>query len=240
LIGFRDGTANLDPKNRATDATLVFVDPSTVPSYPPLPVPGGPPNAYGPNTAPVFPADLRQPPTHEPVWMTGGTYMVVRVSAQRIGEWDVITLGAQESVVGRFKFSGASLDRSDDEDAADLVPNFAEHPEDERVRLDAHIRKVNPRGPGDDLRRVFRRGYPLLESAGTQLHRGLVFVCFGRTISTQFEFIVRAWMNNPEFPRPGAGRDQLRERFDQLVICGGYFFVPPLTHRHLPWSWALP
>jgi len=39
LIGFQDGTANLDPKNVAADANLVFVNPDTVGQYPKLPAP---------------------------------------------------------------------------------------------------------------------------------------------------------------------------------------------------------
>jgi hypothetical protein len=65
-----------------------------------------------------------------------------------------------------------------------------------------------------------------------------VFVAFGRTISTQFEFITRAWTANPNFPVPGAGVDLLRNF--ESVLCGGYFFVPPLTASCSPLSWALP
>jgi deferrochelatase/peroxidase EfeB len=239
LIGFQDGTANLDPKNVAADANLVFVNPDSVGQYPKLPPPNVP-SPYGPATAPVFPADLRQPPNAEPEWSRGGTYMVVRGSAHKIRDWDAVNLGEQESAVGRFKFSGASLDREDKVEQRDLVPVFAEHPEDVRVPTNSHIRKVNPHGPGDDQRRIYRRGYPLIESRTGTLLRGLVFICFGRSISTQFEFIVRGWMNNPNFPSPGTGRDKLQERFEETVLAGGYFFVPALSHRTLPWSWILP
>ena len=61
---------------------------------------------------------------------------------------------------------------------------------------------------------------------------------FARTISTQFEFVTRAWTTNPNFPAPGAGVDQLRSF--ESVLCGGYFFVPPLTTQCSPWSWAMP
>ena len=37
LIGFHDGTSNLRPRQSSDDRALVFVDPTTVPSYPALP-----------------------------------------------------------------------------------------------------------------------------------------------------------------------------------------------------------
>jgi Dyp-type peroxidase family len=167
--------------------------------------------------------------------------MVVRASVQNTHDWDRVTLREQEAAVGRFKVSGASLDLSNDPERLNETPNFAAHPEDERVAINAHIRKVNPRGVGTDdaARRVFRRGYPLTYPAPGELQRGLVFVCFARSISTQFEFIVRGWMNNPNFPRTDSRIDRLRA-FESRVLCGGYFFVPALEHPILPWSWLLP
>src|SRR5439155_23900501 len=102
------------------------------------------------------------------------------------------------------------------------------------------VTKASRRGPGDTNRRIFGGGYPLIIPLGGSLQRGVVFVCFGRSLSTQFEFVVRGWINNPDFPRPGAGRDQLKERIEQLVIAGGYFFVPSLQASTHPWSWLLP
>jgi deferrochelatase/peroxidase EfeB len=70
------------------------------------------------------------------------------------------------------------------------------------------------------------------------VQHGLAFICFGRTITTQFEFITRAWTVNPDFPTPCTGPDRLREI--ETVLCGGYYFVPPLTNANHPWSFALP
>ena len=103
----------------------------------------------------------------------------------------------------------------------------------------SHVRKVNPRShPDDPKRRVFRRGYPLFQATVDGLKRGLVFICFGRTISTQFEFVTRAWTANPDFPTIGAGVDRLRAV--EQVVCGGYYFVPPLEYKTQPWSWVVP
>jgi len=94
--------------------------------------------------------------------------------------------------------------------------------------------------PEDQARRILRRGYSLIYAdPATGIRGGLVFICFGRTISTQFEFITRAWTNNPDFPEPGTGVDAIR-RFDTAVLAGGYFFVPGVARASQPWTWVLP
>jgi deferrochelatase/peroxidase EfeB len=236
LNGFLDGTSNLRPRDNADDARLVFVDPDRVPEYPQVPQPGQQPGY--PGTGPSFPVDLRPPPNHEPEWCRGATYMVVRASALRIIAWDDQALGAQEQTIGRFKLSGASLDLADEPAQLNTEPAFVANQGDTRVAFDSHVRKVNPRRPEDDPRRIFRRGFPLLDATVDGVRRGLVFICFGRTLSTQFEFIERGWTTNPNFPQQGAGVDLLRQFED--VICGGYYFIPAVRHRRQPWSWVLP
>jgi deferrochelatase/peroxidase EfeB len=236
LIGFLDGTSNLRPRDNPDEARLVFVDPDRVPEYPQLPQPGQQPGY--PGSGPTFPGDLRPPPSQEPGWCKGGTYMVVRSSSVRIGVWDDQTLGTQEQMIGRFKFSGASLDLADDPSQLNAEPAFVANQSDTRVPFDSHVRKVNPRRPEDAPRRIFRRGFPLLDATLDGMRRGLVFICFARTLSTQFEFIERAWTTNPNFPQQGAGIDRLRQFED--VICGGYYFVPAIAHRRQPWTWILP
>lgn len=235
LIGFLDGTSNLDPRNSPAERLLVFVDPDQVSSYPPLPQ-APQPGQYGPQP-PVFPTDLRPPPRAEPPWTREGSYLVIRSSVIDIDRWDTASLGEQEHTVGRFKLSGSGLQAADDPLQPPVEPVFADA-DGSVTPLTAHIRKANPRGPGDDQRRIFRRGYPLLAAQTSGISRGLVFVCFGRTISSQFEFITRAWTTNPNFPQPGAGVDELRG-FER-VLSGGYFFVPPLVDAARPWSWLVP
>lgn len=237
LIGFHDGTSNLHPRHSDDDARLVFVDPERVGDYPPLPQPGQP-NPYGGSQPPQFPPDLRDRPAREPDWTKDGTYMVVRASVVDHGRWDDATLGAQEQTIGRFKVSGASLDLEDRAELIDADPAFASNVADERVPVSSHVRKTNPRTAEDLPRRIFRRGYPLIDATVDGLQRGLVFICFGRTISTQFEFMTRGWTINPEFPRPGTGIDPLRQ-FER-VLCGGYFFIPGVETANKPWTWILP
>jgi len=105
----------------------------------------------------------------------------------------------------------------------------------------SHVRKANPRRSTDPDadRRILRRGYPLLRRDGTTLARGLALVAFARSLSTQFEFITRAWLNNPNFPTPGAGIDAL-STFVQPAVAGGYYFAPPLAHANQPETWYVP
>ena len=216
LIGFKDGTSNLNPRNEPDDARLVFVDPKKMDDYPPKAPPVGPgqPNPYGGPVPPSFPPDLHDPPTREPDWTKDGTYLVVRASTIDTTAWDRVTLREQENFVGRFKVSGSGLDKPDDPHAAPLDPDLAADPAGAITPLASHVRKTNPRGGEEDKRRrIFRRGYPLIGAGVNGAQRGLVFAAFARTITTQFEFITRGWTINPDFPAPGAGVDMLR-RFE--------------------------
>lgn len=242
-LGFLDGTSNLDPVKNASDDELTFVDPtpSVVATYPKTP-PSGAGGAYGQPVGPKFPPDLREHPGHEPEWTRRGTYMVVRISVNDLTRWDQQSLERQEQVIGRTKEHGLSLDVVGVSGAdAETPPAFASNPSLLTVALAAHIRKANPGGADDAPRRIFRRGYPLYEAGGGQLRRGLIFIAFARTVSTQFEFITRGWLTNDDFPSadPSTGPDLLRE-FDKPVLAGGYYFVPPLEHPHDPWSWIVP
>jgi len=144
----------------------------------------------------------------------------------------------QERAIGRHKRSGASLDLPETSQPAD-VPDFVANPASVVVPVNSHIRKANPRRDGDAARRILRRGYPLVRRDGATLARGLAFVAFGRSLSTQFEFITRAWLNNPNFPTPGAGVDAMSQ-FVLPAVCGGYYFAPPLQDQARPESWYVP
>jgi deferrochelatase/peroxidase EfeB len=120
VTGFIDGTSNLDPRHTDDGRRLTFVDPDSVPNYPQ--VPADQPPGYGGASGTAFPTNLRTPPTIEPEWTCHGSYMVVRASTIDISAWDTISLREQEDNVGRFKFSGASLDLDDDPARLDDAP----------------------------------------------------------------------------------------------------------------------
>jgi Dyp-type peroxidase family len=210
MIGFLDGVSNLDPSN-PDDRGLIFTD-HTRTDYPPNPTS----DQYQGATFP----DLRPPPDGpEPAELDGGTYMAVELFALEIAQWDGEPRAEQEHSVGEDKITGERL--------AGLDPA-------------SHVAKTNPQRPGDEMRRFLRRGYALVRPDGAALLRGLAFIAFGRSLSTQVEFVQRAWMNNENFPHVGAGKDLLTSRFVQpRLIAGGFYFVPPLLHPSQPWSWNI-
>lgn len=211
LIGFLDGTSNLDP-SQPGDRGLIFTD-HTNTTYPPIPTS----DQY---SAASFPGDLRHPPTEaEPAALDGGSYLAIEVLLIKTPDWDAQSRVEQERSVGQDKQSGQRLPTAE--------PN-------------SHVLKSNPGRPEDAPRRFLRRGYALVRPEGAALGRGLVFIAFGRTLSTQVEFVQRAWTNNPNFPQNGAGRDLLLERFVQpRLLVGGFYFASPLKKGSQPWSWVI-
>jgi Dyp-type peroxidase family len=137
--------------------------------------------------------------------------------------------------------------------------------------ISAHIRKMHPRlvtspvgnmlpNPGDTLRhRILRRGLPygppspstIEKPIDDEVDRGLLFMSYQTSIEEQFEFILRRWANEPNFPEPLSGFDPIvgqnhrhpdRRRSFQvkhgwqgrvttelewvIPTGGGYFFAP--------------
>jgi Dyp-type peroxidase family len=79
-----------------------------------------------------------------------------------------------------------------------------------------HIARGFPRWmtPSESLRhRVIRRGIPYGPPAPAgnpdDGQRGLLFVAYQADIERQFEYVWSKWLNTPDFPMPGAGRDGL-------------------------------
>lgn len=249
LIGFHDGLSNLDP-NDPSDQQLVFVGQAGAPAFPstpaggqqPPPGPGQPGYGQPQSPQPIFPDDLRPAPTNpEPAWAAGGSYFMVRASVFALEPWDTQTLVQQQNTVGRWKYSGASLDQPNSPAHRHDTPAFAADPANVTVPPNSHIRRANPRAlPTDTLRRIFRRGYPIISPNPTgTLQRGLLFVAFARSLSTQAEFIMRAWLKNPNFPTSGSDIDPLL-KIESGVLAGGYYFAPPVAKPDQPWNWIIP
>lgn len=213
LIGFLDGTSNLNPAN-ADDRALIFTD-HVVTSYPANPTS----DQYDGASFP----DLRDVPTGpEPADLDGGSYLAVEVLAVDTTAFDALGEAGEEVAIGRNKLDGSPL--------AAAAPA-------------SHVLKANPHrtGSDDDQRRMLRRGYSLIRPTSGTMTRGLIFLAFGRSLTTQHEFVRRAWIDNPNFPTVGAGQDQFLSRFTSRPLeSGGYYFMPPLTKASDKASWRLP
>ncbi len=213
LIGFLDGTANLHPAE-PVDRALIFTD-HTATNYPTNPMPEQY-NGAG------FPELRKMPDGAEPAVLDGGSYLAVEVLLLNTAAFDQVPRETQEAIVGRSKIDGSP--------AATATSS-------------SHVLKANPHRPGsdDEQRRILRRGYPLIRATAGHLSRGLILLAYGRSLTTQHEFVHRAWIDNPNFPTQGAGRDQLLSTYVVRPLeAGGYYFVPPLTKAEDKASWRLP
>jgi Dyp-type peroxidase family len=139
---------------------------------------------------------------------------------------------ARALVMGRFR-DGTPIMLQDAPGMHEPIPNdfdFRDDPEGKKCPFHAHIRRMNPRGdyarskrqPSSYERRhrIVRRVMPYgtcekepqdnssleeLPSEGV----GLLFLCYQREISEQFEFLQKEWANNQNFLKRKLGLDAI-------------------------------
>jgi Dyp-type peroxidase family len=142
---------------------------------------------------------------------------------------DAETLGAR--LVGRWR-NGTPTDDSPLSDVPLLGDpglndfEFESDPEGVKTPHAAHIRKVYPRKGAEsstaavteaaaEQRRILRRGIPFGQpfnptaghGNGVDSSRGLVFQCYQASLSDQFIFLQRQWVNDQDFTDAGDGKD---------------------------------
>ena len=118
------------------------------------------------------------PPTSDPAWVAGGTYLVVRKVAMRLDDWDRQPTAAQEATIGRTKEVGAPLSGGEEFTAPDFEAKV--HGVDMIDRA-AHVRLAHPSSNGGI--RILRRGYNYVDGTDGEgrLEAGLLFISYQRS-----------------------------------------------------------
>jgi deferrochelatase/peroxidase EfeB len=128
-------------------------------------------------------------PRDDPVWMRGGSYVVIRRIRMLLEVWDRSTLDDQQRTIGRTKAVGAPLGGHAEHDPVHLTSTRAGEPV---IPRDAHIRLAAPATNGGAA--LLRRGYSFtdgIDPVTNQLDAGLFFVAFQRDPRAQFVPIQR-------------------------------------------------
>jgi Dyp-type peroxidase family len=174
----------------------------------------------------VFADPGRSP--EEPSWAAGGSYLAYMKISQNVDAMATLPDDQQELMIGRRKADGSRLDLP----LGTPVSQEGEFTGND-CPVNAHIRKVGPRGPLHDETRIFRRGVPYLTlNTDGSIDTGLQFVSFQRSLA-DFAAILGRWMTNTDFPAPGTGPDALQASNLITIEKAGFFFVPPHDERYI-------
>ena len=117
-------------------------------------------------------------------WMQGGTYLVARRIRMNLEEWSSLPLQAQQSIIGRFRHSGAPLSGRREHDPLDFNAAVFGDPV---IPVRAHVRAAS--SLLNNGAQILRRGYNFADGVDArtgELDAGLMFICFQKDPRHQF------------------------------------------------------
>ena len=135
------------------------------------------------------------------------------LTAKAVGRWPS---GAPVKEGARTDPFGEKDPEDKRKDLRVLTSYFTDDPKGDGCPLFSHVRKANPRGNvvvnGKDVtrkHRLIRRGIPYgppyVDGADdAKGDRGLLFLAYQADIEHQFEFIMKQWISEKDFPKPAA------------------------------------
>ena len=120
----------------------------------------------------------------------------------------------------------------------------------------AHVRKAYPRDhPTSEIvhanvetHRLLRRGLPFGDPFPAAGERGLLFLAYQTSFERQFEFVTRAWLNNPNLQDGGDGHDPIAGQNGNRTAPSRHFQLPVVGESgdlqkirlELPANWVTP
>ncbi|WP_370943267.1 Dyp-type peroxidase [Amycolatopsis sp. cg5] len=135
----------------------------------------------------------------------GGSLLALRVIQLAHDQWNADDSAKQERIIGR-KADGGWLDGG----PPSGEPSFAEDPDGAVTPLDSHVRKANPRTPGEPPPRMLRRSWLY---QGGPADDGVVFMAFQNDFDAGFTLAQNRLRGEALAPY-------------LLTVGGGYFVVP--------------